>query len=191
MKTYTSDELKAMKYNDVINVAKEIGIEFKLQKKGELIDLILEKQGGSDTESPSTEPENVPAESVEKSSIEEADESDDTQDNNDSSEENSEKPKPTIKKEKSPKTSREPKGKGEKKQDVIDQLNKDQRRIYDDENISKSEKMRRLFKKGLTIAQVSHLMEAHYSFVFGVISRFKDAIPEAKVNEVSSSENTK
>ncbi len=184
MKTYTNDELKAMKYNDVINVAKEIGIEFKLQKKGELIDLILAKQGGSDTESSVEETENTSTDSVENSSAEEVNEAD-----NASSTESSEKSEKKSK-EKAPKAPRKLKSKGEKKQDVIDQLNKDQRRIYDDENISKSEKMRRLFKRGLTIAQISHLMEAHYSFVFGVISRFKNAIPGTKVEETSSTKGT-
>lgn len=43
--------------------------------------------------------------------------------------------------------------------------------IVNSQNVSKSEKFRMLFKRGVTPAEVSKLFNAHYSFVYGVKQR--------------------
>lgn len=42
------------------------------------------------------------------------------------------------------------------------------------ENITKSEKFRKLYDLGLTVAEISKLTSSVYSFVYGVIDRYSD-----------------
>ena len=46
-KVYSTEELKNMNYNQIVKVTKELEIPFKLQKKDELIKLIMEAQSKS------------------------------------------------------------------------------------------------------------------------------------------------
>jgi len=47
--------------------------------------------------------------------------------------------------------------------------------VTDDEDLSKSNKMRRLYDLGVeSPMEISKLLSCHYSFVYGVLSRYKD-----------------
>jgi len=46
-------------------------------------------------------------------------------------------------------------------------------RVFREKKISKSEKFRRLYDTGLTIKEISKLMESDYSFVYSTISSYK------------------
>ena len=52
-------------------------------------------------------------------------------------------------------------------------INDKHRAIIDNNDISKSEKMRRLWKKGMSIADIHRVLSTHYSFTYGVIDRFR------------------
>lgn len=52
-------------------------------------------------------------------------------------------------------------------------INEHHRRILDNDNISKSEKMRRLWKKEMSIADIHRVLDTHYSFTYGVIDRYR------------------
>lgn len=47
------------------------------------------------------------------------------------------------------------------------------RQILDNENFSKSEKMRRLWKNKMSIADIHRVLDSHYSFTYGVIDRYR------------------
>lgn len=47
------------------------------------------------------------------------------------------------------------------------------RQILDNETFSKSEKMRRLWKNKMSIADIHRVLDSHYSFTYGVIDRYR------------------
>lgn len=65
---------------------------------------------------------------------------------------------------------------------------KQQTNLINDENISKSQKMKDLFNAGLTVKQISELLNVRYNFVYNVISNYIitndiEIIKEEKVNK--------
>ena len=52
-------------------------------------------------------------------------------------------------------------------------INEAHRAILDNVKLSKSEKMRRLWKKDMSIADIHRVIGAHYSFTYGVIDRYR------------------
>ncbi len=51
------------------------------------------------------------------------------------------------------------------------ELTESQKEIVDDESVSKSEKFKKLYDKGLSISQITKAMDTHYSFVQSVINK--------------------
>lgn len=66
-----------------------------------------------------------------------------------------------------------PKAEKEKKEPFV--INSEQKAVLEDKNLSKSEKMRKLYELGMTVAQIADNLNTHYSFTFGVIKRHKDS----------------
>lgn len=57
-------------------------------------------------------------------------------------------------------------------------INEEHRQILNNDNLAKSEKMRRLWKKGMSIADIHRVLDTHYSFTYGVIDRYRKIVGE-------------
>jgi hypothetical protein len=66
------------------------------------------------------------------------------------------------------------------KRDVEVFINEHHRAILDNAKLSKSEKMRRLWKKDMSIADIHRIIGAHYSFTYGVIDRYRKILSSEK-----------
>jgi len=62
------------------------------------------------------------------------------------------------------------------KRQVDVHISASQQTILNDSDISKSEKMRRLYRRGMTIADIHRVLGTHYSFTYGVIDRYRKMI---------------
>ena len=70
----------------------------------------------------------------------------------------------------------EPKKVVAKKRQIDVHITENQQEILNNDGLSKSEKMRRLYRRGMTIADIHRVLQSHYSFTYGVIDRYRKMI---------------
>lgn len=147
----SQQEIESLKYNELIRYSISIGCVYRRQTKPVLLQMVLDKV------------EEMLAQ-ITQGQIEH-DEETARREGAQTSEIKIEAEKP-----KSPKP---------KKRVVDVHITSSQQVILEDSSISKSEKMRRLYRRGMTIADIHRVLGSHYSFTYGVIDRYRKMISKS------------
>lgn len=165
---HTVEEIKAMPLQKLVTVAHdEYGIEYKMQKKVELQDLVIvamNVSGGKEEEAPVAPKK----ESLKKKEPV-------------GKEAKSGKGKAEADKKEAVPAKKEVAKKSKGKTPAEDpELTEAQKAIMKDKTATKSEKVRKLYKSGMTIAQISREVKIHYSFAYCVVDAHKKLLAPKK-----------
>jgi len=151
MEKLTRKDIEGAPYQKLVALAPRLGIKYQYQGKEELQTILLEKVSQMDNSSSDKESK----EKVEKSKTRTS---------------KSEKSEPQKTKSEKSETRASKSGKSEPRQYDKKVLN-----ILDDDSLSKSDKMRKLYDENVTSpGEISKLVSAHYSFVYTVLSKYKN-----------------
>ncbi len=144
----TTQEIESLKYNELIRYAVSINIKYQRQSKDVLLQMVLDRV----------------EQLIEAEALVQAEHDEET-----FKREGGQVSEIKIEVEK-------PKSVEPKKRVVDVHVTESQKLILENDNISKSEKMRRLYRRGMTIADIHRVLESHYSFTYGVIDRYRKMI---------------